>query len=411
LTTTAITAITYTSANSGGSFSNAGSSVFSYGVCWSTSANPTVVDSHTTDGTGNSGFTSNVTGLTPGTMYYVRAYATNGSNTIYGNEQTFTTNLSKKPPVITTTGITSITYNSGISGGTITDSGGAAVTARGVCWNLSSSLSSPTIADSHTTDSVGIGTFISNITGLSSFTTYNFRAYATNSFGTTYGSQNYFTTISAPCSFGYTLVITHNAGTVAPVTKTVTYNTVQSTVSGASKCWITQNLGADHSASSPSDATEASAGWYWQFNRLQGYKHDGTTSTPNFNTTTDIYENSDWTSANDPCTSLLGAGWRIPTKTEYTNAMYTGVWYSSSYNYTDAYNSELKIHAAGYIKFVDGSLNSRGSTGYYYSSSQNGSANGFFLQYTIQSGYIPADVVGVNYNYKHLGLALRCLQD
>ena len=70
--------------------------------------------------------------------------------------------------------------------------------------------------------------------------------------------------------------------------------------------------GADHQATAVDDATEASAGWYWQFNRKQGYKHTGTTVIPAWNTTS-IDEDSDWIPANDPCAIELGAGWRIPT--------------------------------------------------------------------------------------------------
>src|SRR3970282_886779 len=45
----------------------------------------------TTDGAGTGGFTSSLTGLTRNTTYYVKAYATNGAGTAYGNEVTFTT--------------------------------------------------------------------------------------------------------------------------------------------------------------------------------------------------------------------------------------------------------------------------------------------------------------------------------
>lgn len=62
------------------------------GVCWSESANPMVSNSHTTNGSGIGGFTSNITGLTANTTYYVRAYATNSKGTSYGEQKSFTTN-------------------------------------------------------------------------------------------------------------------------------------------------------------------------------------------------------------------------------------------------------------------------------------------------------------------------------
>ena len=68
-----------------------GATVTARGVCWNTSTNPTVSNSHTTDGTGTGTFSSIMTGLTPNTTYYVRAYATNSAGTSYGEQKTFTT--------------------------------------------------------------------------------------------------------------------------------------------------------------------------------------------------------------------------------------------------------------------------------------------------------------------------------
>lgn len=89
-------------------------------------------------------------------------------------------------PTITTTSVSSITSNSGNSGGTISSDNGSAVTARGVCWNTSAN---PTIANNKTTDGTGTGAFTSAISGLTTGTTYYVRAYATNAMGTSYGNQ------------------------------------------------------------------------------------------------------------------------------------------------------------------------------------------------------------------------------
>ena len=92
VTTTAISEIDKTTATGGGNVTADGdATVTARGICWSTSQNPTISGSHTTDGTGTGSFTSAMTGLTAGTTYYVRAYATNIAGTAYGEEVSFTT--------------------------------------------------------------------------------------------------------------------------------------------------------------------------------------------------------------------------------------------------------------------------------------------------------------------------------
>lgn len=89
-----ITGIADVGASAGGNISsNGGAAVTARGVCWSTSPNPTVdLTTKTIDGTGSGSFTSNINGLSPGTLYHVRAYATNSAGTGYGADSTFTTN-------------------------------------------------------------------------------------------------------------------------------------------------------------------------------------------------------------------------------------------------------------------------------------------------------------------------------
>lgn len=92
VTTDTVINIGSTTAESGGTVSSDGAPVISQrGVCWSTSTNPTTADSTTSDGTGLGAFTSNLTGLTPATTYYVRAYAISDGITYYGDEETFMT--------------------------------------------------------------------------------------------------------------------------------------------------------------------------------------------------------------------------------------------------------------------------------------------------------------------------------
>ena len=333
ITTLPVTDITSTTATCGGNItSNGGTEITARGVCWSLSQYPTIADAHTTDGTDTGSFTSNLTGLTPNTSYFVRAYATNSEGTAYGTQWTFTTScntvdilikgdtnvckgesttltasgavsylwesdgenasitvtptatttynvtgtdaygcsasasitvtvheiptltisgdsifcqaetttltatgtdsyrwdtgdetasitvtpsvtttytvtgtsqygcsatasitvtITALMPAVTTEEVSNISSTSATCGGEVLCAGAAEVTERGVCWGTEQN---PTIADSHTTDGTGTGSFTSNLTDLTPNTTYFVRAYATNSEGTAYGAQKSFTT-------------------------------------------------------------------------------------------------------------------------------------------------------------------------------------------------------------------------
>jgi len=195
--TLAISNISYTTASSGGSISiDGGAAVSARGVCWSTSINPTIaLSTKTIDGSGIGSFTSSITGLVGGTTYYVRGYATNSVGTAYGNQVVFTA-TALTLATLTTTAISAITNSTASSGGSISLDGGAAVTARGVCWSTSSNPTA--VLSTKTIDGSGTGSFTSSITGLLAATTYYVRAYATNSVGTAYGNQVVFTTTATP---------------------------------------------------------------------------------------------------------------------------------------------------------------------------------------------------------------------
>ena len=203
-----------------------------------------------------------------------------------------------------------------------------------------------------------------------------------------------------PVTCGSSFTVGHVAGTVAPVAKTVTYGTVKNIPGETAKCWITSNLGADHQATAVTDATEASAGWYWQFNLKQGFKHDGTTRTPGTTWISSINESSDWTLPNDPCSLELGAGWRIPTYSEWINVDAGGNWT----NYNGPWNSALKMHAAGTLGNSDGALSNRGGYGNYWGSTQNSATNGWFL-------FISGNLSALYGNSKAYGFSVRCVRD
>jgi len=191
LTTAAANQVTQTSARCGGDVLNQGSSsVTQRGVCYDTKSNPTIDNILVASGTGGGAFTVSLTDLTPGTTYYARAYATNASGIVYGNEVTFVTNP-VLVPTVSTTSVSSILTMTAISGGNVTNDGGGAVVSRGVCYSTSHS---PTLLSDFVESGSGTGSFGANIAGLNPGTTYYVKAFATNSAGTAYGNEVSFVT-------------------------------------------------------------------------------------------------------------------------------------------------------------------------------------------------------------------------
>jgi uncharacterized protein (TIGR02145 family) len=301
LTTTAISSLTSSSAIAGGNISDdGGEDVTARGVCWNTSTNPTIANNKTVDGAGTGSFVSNITNLQPGTNYYLRAYATNNAGTAYGNELTFTSSISV--PVLTTAIINNLTPTSATSGGNITSNGGSPVTARGVCWSVSQN---PTTANSKTTDGSGSGSFTSTIGSLSAGTTYFVRAYATNSAGTAYGDQLFFTTPEdlSPIIFNPDLTY----GSVSDIDGN-TYKTIQI----GTQTWMAENLKTtkyNDNTSIPlvTDNTAwsnlATPAYCWYENNSASYKA--------------IYGSLyNWFAINT--NKLCPAGWHVPTDPEWT---------------------------------------------------------------------------------------------
>ena len=92
LTTAAVTNILTTTATCGGTITFDGrAESTARGTCWSLSLTPEIAGLHTVDGAGTGTFTSHMADLIPDTLYYARAYATNGQGTGYGNVQSFRT--------------------------------------------------------------------------------------------------------------------------------------------------------------------------------------------------------------------------------------------------------------------------------------------------------------------------------
>ncbi len=213
--TAEITSISEKTVVAGGIIKNDnGSMITTCGVCWSINPNPTIKDNKqeaTDNGIGS--FYLSLTGLTPITTYYLRAFATNAGGTAYGEQVTFTT----KAFELTTIPPSFITASTAISGGLASfDSDRPAATSRGVCWNT---FPNPTTSDSRTWDGVGTGSFTSTLLGLKPFTTYYLRAFVINSNGTEYGNELNFTTQN-----GVIGIVTDAVATITQTTVTFSGN-------------------------------------------------------------------------------------------------------------------------------------------------------------------------------------------
>ena len=189
VTTAEVTENTTTTAVVGGTITDAGNGTISEkGICYKTGNEEwtCVAISDTTNV-----FSTTLTNLTSNTTYTVRAYATNEEGTGYGEEVTFTTEeeIVITVPTVTTNAVTSITTNSALVGGAITNDGNGTVTESGICYKTGSEEWA-CVAIAATNNA-----FSMTLTGLTANTTYTVRAYATNEEGTGYGEEVSFTTL------------------------------------------------------------------------------------------------------------------------------------------------------------------------------------------------------------------------
>lgn len=197
-TSTAATGTT-TATGSGNATVDNGSAITAKGIVYSSvNAIPTLADSVQASGaTGLGTFTSNLTGLTANTLYYACAYATNANGTGYGAVSTFTTFANTAS--VSTQNPTNIAGQSAIFNGSIADLGQASVTAHGFVYSTVNAV--PTLAvDTVINNGAATvtGAFTANVTTLAYATVHYIRAYATNSFGTAYGSAIQFTSGNPP---------------------------------------------------------------------------------------------------------------------------------------------------------------------------------------------------------------------
>jgi uncharacterized protein (TIGR02145 family) len=339
-------------------------------------------------------------------------YSASGDTLFSGNQYVIVPGLSSananavatgSPNVITSV-VSSVATTSVSLGGEVLSAGATPVTARGICYGTSAA---PTVSNNTVASGSGTGAFTTSLPGLNPATTYYARAYAVNASGTSYGNQVTFRTEGAEgqaCAQGSTMTVTHTAGDVAPVTKTVTYKLALMPMNGQSKCWLAQNLGADRQPTTSQDNSEAAAGWYWQFNSKRGFKHDGVvTRTPSTPWVTQISENTTWQTVNDPCNILLGTGWRIPTISEWQLLATSENWFN---NAVSIFTGVMRIHAGGTLQRLDGELTDRSVYARFWTSNQGTNERGYFFHYSpINNSH------GVGDFEKTFGFSIRCIKD
>lgn len=299
-----------------------------------------------------------------------------------------------KISTLTTAEVTEITQTSALSGGNITDDGGAPVTARGVCWSTNQN---PTIDDNKTEDGDGIGNFTSTISDLVPGTTYYVRAYATNSGGTGYGNAVSFITLEGVTDIDgnvYSTVVIGDQEWFVENLKTTRYN------NGTAISNVTNN-GSWVSSGTPA--------YCWYNNDIDNKPTYGA-----------LYN---WFAVDNG--NLCPTGWHVPTDAEWTALIeYAGGesvaggklkstrttpdahprWESPNAGATDEYG--FSALPGGFRTSSDGSFDLMGQYGLWWSSTEYGSANAWrvFMYYDFEN-------IFRHYELKTVGFSVRCIKD
>ncbi|MCQ2270272.1 MAG: hypothetical protein MJZ52_03470 [Bacteroidales bacterium] len=316
-------------------------------------------------------------------------------------------------PTVTTTSVSNITHNSATSGGNVTADGGANVTARGVCWSTSQN---PTIADSHTTDGSGTGSFTSGITYVTdATTTYYVRAYATNTVGMVYGNQVSFTTaVYQPCP---------GAPTVSDGTNT--YNTVKI----GNQCWMKENLrtttkrnnvGNIYTNNTTDGYNAETYGYYYDWaavmqnesgDKVRGICPEGwhVPSDAEWDTLTKYVYNS--ANPDYKCSGCESSVWEQSTKCIAKALASTTGWSSNTSEGCNAGNTGDKANATSFSAVpaghcFNGDFDAFGGGAYFWSAAQVGRRTAWFRNLSVNDSYMHR-----SFGDKGYGFSVRCLKD
>jgi uncharacterized protein (TIGR02145 family) len=352
--------------------------------------------------------------VTAGSTYTYRVYSYNsvGPSLGYSNPFTVTVPTAVTLATLTTTAVSGITTTAAATGGTITNDGGAPITARGIVW---SNLPNPTIdLPTQTSDGSGDGTFPSAISGLNPNWDYHVRAYATNSAGTAYGNEITFTTLQNSTAIN-----------VPGPNVTDIDGYVYQSVTNCNQTWTKSNLNVSKysdgtpipQVTDPTAWTNLTTGAWCYYNNTTA---NGTTYGKLYNwyAVVGIY---DAASATNPALrkKLAPTGWHVPTDAEWTQltdclggeavaggkmkSVGTTLWLPPN---TDATNSSGFTGLPGGFRGYNGPFLDIGGGGYWWSSSETNTTDARYR--TLYCNFGTANRAS---NVKIYGLSVRCLRD
>jgi uncharacterized protein (TIGR02145 family) len=295
--------------------------------------------------------------------------------------------------VFTTTAVSDITQTTAISGGNITSADGANIVARGICWDT---IQNPTIAGNKTEDGTGLGSFTSNLNGLTANTKYYVRAYVTVDAGTGYGNEILFSTKQD-----------------IPATVTDIDGNVYNTVTIGTQTWLKENLKTTKYNDGTGIAFPGSNNALWQNNTSGAYAWYNN-DVANKNIYGALYN---WAAVNGG--KLCPAGWHVATDAEWQiltdflgggglaggKLKETGTTHWNAPN-TSATNQSLFTALPGGSRGLDGSFDTKGFNGYFWSSTGFSATDAWSVYMYYGNGFV------YRYSFnKSFGYSVRCVLD
>ncbi len=371
---------------SGNIVSDCGATVTDRGFIYGTSSSN--LSETIQSGSGVGDFTANISGLAPSTTYYYKAYATNSAGTAYGALKSFST---PSLPTVTTVRVRNITQSGATLYGSVSNDGGTTVTSRGFLYGTSANNLTQIVQSDN-----GTGNYNKALTGLSSNTTYYYKAYAANSVDTAFGGIKMFTTLAEAGTInGHDWVdlglpsgirwAACNIGFTAPEGAGKYYAWGETTPKGNYTAYSWNNYSFCNGSST----------------KLTKYCNNSSYGNNSYTDNLTVLEASD-----DAATANWGSEWRMPTYDEMTelNTRCTKTWTTQNgvngYIFTGPNGNSIFLPAAGYRQ--SSSASEVGNYGYYWSSSLYTD-----VPYNARTLYFSASTCTVNNRERRYGQSVR----